>query len=78
VRKPGSKRQQNGLTAGETAPNIMKIFHFTADIVFSAENIDAALDKLRQHFAYLADRETDFISPLDMTGELKLEPVDDQ
>ena len=54
----------------------MKLFHFTADIVFSAENIDTALDKLRQHFAYLADEGTDFTSPLDMTGELKLEPVE--
>lgn len=50
----------------------MKTFHFTADFVFEAENIDDALAKLAAHFSARVEGED---SDLDQLGEMRLEPV---
>lgn len=53
----------------------IKKFKFTADIIFEAETIDQAMDKLSNHFHALAH--DDPIYTLGQTGEMLIEPVKD-
>jgi hypothetical protein len=49
-----------------------KKFHFTADIVFEAKDIDDAINKLGDHFHALND--DDPIQSIEHTGTMQIEP----
>ncbi len=53
----------------------LKKFHFTADIVFEAETIDQAIDKISNHFHVLAH--DDPVYELIFKGAMQIEPIED-
>lgn len=49
-----------------------KQFHFTADMLFSADDIDDAFDKISKHFRYLSPLDEDDGEEMEFVGTANL------
>lgn len=54
----------------------MKKFHLVIDIVFFAENLDSAFEKLSEHFRQLKENTADTVG--EFIGEVHLHPMENE